>query len=50
MISLSGSRNIAGRGVVVHEDIDDLGKGTHADSKKTGNAGGRFACGIVGLA
>lgn len=33
------------RTVVVHDGTDDLGKGGHADSKKTGNAGGRPACG-----
>lgn len=34
------------RTVVVHDGTDDLGKGGHADSKKTGNAGGRPACGM----
>jgi Cu/Zn superoxide dismutase len=33
------------RTVVVHDGTDDLGKGGHPDSKKTGNAGGRPACG-----
>lgn len=49
LISLTGLRSIVGRGVIVHEDIDDLGKGNHPDSLKTGNAGGRFACGIVAI-
>ncbi len=40
---------IVGRAVVVHDGVDDLGKGGHPDSLKTGNAGGRFACGIIGF-
>lgn len=49
VITLTGLRSIVGRGVVVHERIDDLGQGGHPDSKKTGNAGGRIACGIIGI-
>ena len=37
-----------GRAFVVHEDEDDLGRGGNPESKKTGNAGGRFAYAIVG--
>ncbi|KAF5453919.1 hypothetical protein F2P56_023633 [Juglans regia] len=48
-IPLSGPNSIIGRAVVVHEDVDDLGKGGHELSKSTGNAGGRVACGIIGL-
>ncbi|KAG0466832.1 hypothetical protein HPP92_018412 [Vanilla planifolia] len=47
--SLSGPNSIIGRAVVVHADPDDLGKGGHELSKSTGNAGGRLACGIIGL-
>lgn len=50
LISLSGSNNILGRTVVVHADVDDLGKGGHELSKTTGNAGGRLGCGVIGFA
>ncbi|WJX80191.1 cysteine desulfurase Selenocysteine lyase [Trifolium repens] len=48
-IPLTGPNSIIGRAVVVHADPDDLGKGGHELSKTTGNAGGRIACGIIGL-
>lgn len=48
-IPLTGPGSIIGRAVVVHADPDDLGKGGHELSKSTGNAGGRLACGIIGL-
>ncbi|XP_030747761.1 superoxide dismutase [Cu-Zn] [Sitophilus oryzae] len=49
-ISLNGANSIIGRTVVVHADQDDLGKGGHELSKSTGNAGGRLACAVIGLA
>ncbi|XP_023301605.2 extracellular superoxide dismutase [Cu-Zn] isoform X2 [Lucilia cuprina] len=49
LISLTGPRTIIGRGLVIHDNVDDLGKTTHPDSKKTGNAGGRAACGVIGV-
>lgn len=49
-ISLTGPNSIVGRTVVVHADPDDLGKGGHELSKTTGNAGGRLACAVIGLA
>ncbi|KAE8710322.1 Superoxide dismutase [Hibiscus syriacus] len=48
-IPLKGPNSIIGRAVVVHADPDDLGRGGHELSKSTGNAGGRVACGIIGL-
>ncbi|XXG84130.1 hypothetical protein AAC387_Pa10g1719 [Persea americana] len=48
-IPLTGPNSIVGRAIVVHGDPDDLGKGGHELSKTTGNAGGRVACGVIGL-
>ena len=41
--SLTGKNAILGRGVILHEKPDDF-------SQPTGNAGGRIACGVIGVA
>src|SRR5262249_3918509 len=44
MLAFSGPASIIGRGLIVHEKADDL------NTPPTGNAGGRLACGVIGVA
>ncbi len=44
MMTMTGEKAIIGRGVIVHEKEDDL------KSQPVGNAGGRVACGVIGIA
>ncbi|KAL8920684.1 MAG: hypothetical protein Q9172_004398 [Xanthocarpia lactea] len=50
LIKLIGPESVLGRTIVVHSGTDDLGRGGHEQSKLTGNAGGRPACGVIGIA
>lgn len=43
-------KDLWGRSIIVHADEDDLGKGSHKDSKVTGNSGKRIGCAIFGRA
>jgi Cu-Zn family superoxide dismutase len=43
-MTFSGPHSIVGRGVIVHAGEDDM------KSQPTGNAGGRVACGVIGIA
>src|SRR4030095_3344404 len=44
VMKLSGADSIVGHAVIVHEKADDL------KTQPTGNAGGRLACGVIGVA
>eukprot|EP00744_Colponema_vietnamica_P001734 GILI01002840.1.p1 GENE.GILI01002840.1~~GILI01002840.1.p1 ORF type:complete len:159 (-),score=42.39 GILI01002840.1:174-650(-) len=50
LVSLVGPYSVIGRSLIIHADEDDLGLGNHDDSKTTGHAGARVACGVIGLA
>jgi superoxide dismutase, Cu-Zn family len=43
-LDVHGPHSIIGRGLVVHEKVDDL------KTQPTGNAGGRLAVGVIGVA
>lgn len=48
LIRLRGKHSVVGRGVILHADPDDLGRGGDEESLKTGNSGKRIACGVIG--
>lgn len=45
----AGTDSIIGRSVMIHDGVDDLGKGATEESRATGSAGGRMLCAIIGL-
>ena len=47
-ISLVGPFAVLGRSCIVHLLVDDLGLGGTPDSLKTGSAGARIGCGVIG--
>lgn len=49
LIQLFGPYSVIGRSCVLHRMTDDLGEGGNEESLKTGNAGARVACGVIGL-
>ena len=49
IIKLRGNdANIIGRGLIIHQDKDDCGKGNNDATLINGNAGKRIACSIIG--
>jgi Cu-Zn family superoxide dismutase len=48
LVQLFGEYSVIGRAIVVHEKADDLGLGGNEDSLKTGNAGARLGCCVIG--
>ncbi|KHJ88394.1 copper/zinc superoxide dismutase, partial [Oesophagostomum dentatum] len=52
-VKILGPNSVIGRSFVVHADADDLGRGQgdkRPESIRTGNAGARLACGVIGRA
>uniref|UniRef100_A0A667ZY99 Superoxide dismutase [Cu-Zn] n=1 Tax=Myripristis murdjan TaxID=586833 RepID=A0A667ZY99_9TELE len=47
--TLFGGLSVIGRAVVVHEKMDDLGRGGDAGSLLHGNAGRRLGCCVIGI-
>ena len=50
IIKLTGKYSIIGRSLIIHKDRDDCGTGKDQESLKTGNAGERIACAVIGIA
>ncbi|XP_076042160.1 uncharacterized protein LOC143026051 [Oratosquilla oratoria] len=50
LVSFQPPFSVLGRALVIHEGEDDLGLGGNEGSLKTGNAGGRAGCAVIGIA
>jgi Cu-Zn family superoxide dismutase len=50
IIQLTGEYSIIGRSLIIHANRDDCGLGGNEESLKTGNAGKRIACAVIGIA
>jgi Cu-Zn family superoxide dismutase len=50
LIQLNGIYSIVGRSLIIHKNRDDCGQGGDEESHKTGNAGARIACAVIGYA
>lgn len=48
-IMLYGEFSVIGRSCICHNDEDDLGLGKNEESLRTGNAGARLSCGVIGI-
>ncbi|XP_044744704.1 superoxide dismutase [Cu-Zn]-like [Coccinella septempunctata] len=48
ILVLEGPNSIIGRSLVIHANIDDLGRTQDLNSKLTGAAGERLICGVIG--
>jgi len=49
-LNLHGKYSVIGRSIVIHAKEDDLGLGGTEESLKTGSAGARIACAVIGYA
>ena len=47
-LKLRGKYSVIGRSLVIHALPDDMGKGGTEESLKTGSAGSRIACAVIG--
>ena len=47
-VMIYGEDTVIGRSMVCHAKQDDVGTGGDDESLKTGNAGARLACGVIG--
>ena len=48
LVQLRGHKSVIGRSFVIHAMEDDLGRENNTESLKTGKAGNRLGCGVIG--